>query len=1455
MADVAEPRRSQRERKKAQQFVSVSSSLLKRKRSDATSDEEHDNDDPLNEDSDHASADDEDDAEEGDFRAPKPPGKSVAKRKPKAATAPKKPRAPKASASKRAPGKPAGPPRPKKTAARKGKQPPGPDGEFDAEKLAKDSKIAADNALFNAIMNPAAALQSTAEDYLESLSTTPGPSLAELINCILRSCGCNDSVDEDRVVDYDGVLDALDDFTEALKQDDTPIYPLTSKLPMFKKFRKSLSEFLERLIISAAELGSLYTSDLMPTLQTWVIAMSSSQLRSFRHTATVIALEVETALCDVAASVEKEAEVVSRQREGERKRKAANKGKDAKAGSAREAELEKKAAEIRERRSKLAEFLKEFVDGVFVHRYRDLDPNIRAECVRAMGLWFKKYPGHFLDGAYLRYVGWVLSDAQTQVRLEAVRALALAYDQTAYISAAALQHFTERFKPRLVEMAVGDIELSIRVAVVQVLQTIESHGLLEDEQTQQLCLLVFDEEARVRRAVSGFVKGVWEQTVEERLVGRKASDSDKHRAGVKALGMLIVNWGRALDKQADDGNGADGEDSDLGEGPSKRVQAKEVASLVGPNPKGRTALVVEALWDEVEPVRDWETLLDVLLLDHSATDEQSRPASRSKGKQAASDETVDEAYRLEEVEEAVLLEMFVATLRKALADAATAKKADEDNTSSDITRALIKALPRLFVKHQTDESRISDVLLIPQLMNLDMYLEMRMMTAYSSLWEDVTKQFLSHSSPVVLANAVATIRRMMDATGLSKTNSTKILELEDELSTSLRDAIAGRDEIEVASFTEDEVLSLGAICARIAALFGIRDMTSWMEEDEGGKQSSAWDIVSALAERGRLGYKEEAMMVDRALQLLTLHIMWKARSLPAAAELSPEELQFRDKLKDERESLLEKLVEFAVGTQSNTVEGVRRAAFQSLLTLHILFCATETTAPDGSRLPTAALPLSLDDEVQYRCAGFVQAEIERYAEELAERAPEEHASSGEDEDEEEEPAHEEPARGKKGRGKKGAKAASSGPRTQTRAQLEREYVFVGVVTTFLRSIRAGVIHFRHAATILAHYGRLGPTFDLCSKVIVEILREEGMYKNNGEAVVAIICQALQESFSLYLDSVEHTEEHSIALGKLLSTCLLLRGAQLAVVRRLDSKYVVEIQTTSLSWVGKRLAGYESTKNKKARNKCIKFFRVLLPLLSHIDSRDSLTIKAHLDNIIAQGKSEISPTSKFWEPYRAYEKKLTAAMHKEKGAGGKGRKRKGAGKSAEFVTTDEEAGEASEVEGLMTNGAVDRATRAKPASRAAQNGELSEGEHAGASEDEQGAPAATTTPKPRPKPRPVRSRGSPKKPRTESPSKSPSRSPSPTPARDLNSLTPLSSARESVPPEELEEPEPEESQAVETPKPSRKRGRSDEPEDEEMHDTTTNGVDHDGAPGSPSAAGASQETQASEIQIRRKRVRH
>lgn len=53
---------------------------------------------------------------------------------------------------------------------------------------------------------------------------------------------------------------------------------------------------------------------------------------------------------------------------------------------------------------------------------------------------------------------------------------------------------------------------------------------------------------------------------------------------------------------------------------------------------------------------------------------------------------------------------------------------EEENVSNDITRALIKGLPRLFIKHQSDPDRIAELLILPTLLNLDLYLEMRMIT-------------------------------------------------------------------------------------------------------------------------------------------------------------------------------------------------------------------------------------------------------------------------------------------------------------------------------------------------------------------------------------------------------------------------------------------------------------------------------------------------------------------------------------------------------------------------------------------------------------------------------------------------------------------------------------------------------------------------------------------------------
>lgn len=48
--------------------------------------------------------------------------------------------------------------------------------------------------------------------------------------------------------------------------------------------------------------------------------------------------------------------------------------------------------------------------GVFVHRYRDRLPEIRAVCIEELGLWLRTDPEDFLNDGCLKYLGWTLHD-------------------------------------------------------------------------------------------------------------------------------------------------------------------------------------------------------------------------------------------------------------------------------------------------------------------------------------------------------------------------------------------------------------------------------------------------------------------------------------------------------------------------------------------------------------------------------------------------------------------------------------------------------------------------------------------------------------------------------------------------------------------------------------------------------------------------------------------------------------------------------------------------------------------------------------------------------------------------------------------------------------------------------------------------------------------------------------
>jgi hypothetical protein len=102
------------------------------------------------------------------------------------------------------------------------------------------------------------------------------------------------------------------------------------------------------------------------------------------------------------------------------------------------------------------------------------------------------------------------------------------------------------------------------------------------------------------------------------------------------------------------------------------------------------------------------------------------------------------------------------------------------------------------------------------------------------------------------------------------------------------------------------------------------------------------------------------------------------------------------------------------------------------MNLHILFCPSQATSPRGDALPTEPLSLQLEEEVQQRCAGFIQSCIEQYAELLEDgsRAEgEEPESEHDDSSEEEEPAPTAKDGKGKGKGKSSTKTRAKSPVT------------------------------------------------------------------------------------------------------------------------------------------------------------------------------------------------------------------------------------------------------------------------------------------------------------------------------------------------------------------------------------------------------------------------------------------
>ena len=728
-------------------------------------------------------------------------------------------------------------------------------------------------------------------DWLKAFAEHESRALADVINFVLRSAGCAGSVNEHDIEDVDGVTARLTDLQDEHQASEPTEYPFIAKGKNATTFKKNVSDFIQAFIKAIAASDLLYSNPvLIDNIQVWFSTMTSATNRSFRHTSTIASLNVISALAEVAKGL---AEKVTNN-----KRQAETEGKKSRVNKERVKQIEQKSKEAQQNLELVEAMLKDWFDVVFIHRYRDVDPLIRRDCVAALGDWIITIPETFFDGQHLRYLGWVLSDTSPTTRAEDLKQLHRLYSDSNKLGG--LKTFTERFRARLVEIGTSDADTSVRVAGIELLNLLRENGLLEPDDIDAVGRLVFRDEFKVRKAVAAFfsenVNDLYNSKIEE-LGGMETVEEALPEVGEDNFDAPRLEWlhFKSLAEML--------QSYDLDEAlPNQFERNKSDGSLIlhAAGVESRFTLAVDVLYDKIEELSEWQVLAGYLLFDHS-----TRRKSRSRDDVL---EQLKQASSLTEKEEIVLLETLHASVKQSLsvlAEKATSSKAKLTKTQKqelleeqeEAVRHIVDLLPRLLKKFGDNPSTAAAVLRLEAVLSLPKFQSLQQDSATNAaLFEDLKKQFMSHGTDEVLAPATAAILHAKSYGDLDETTSEKLTGLWEDVVSNLAELLnVATITVRGASRTE-ELSALSNNLLRIVRLATVSDCIQPLQDSSvtasdkkiGKSYNGAIDFIVDLVQRAvhSSGPKPDAddstledEIASRAAEAALFYFRWKLLSI------------------------------------------------------------------------------------------------------------------------------------------------------------------------------------------------------------------------------------------------------------------------------------------------------------------------------------------------------------------------------------------------------------------------------------------------------------------------------------------------------------------------------------------------------------------------------------------------
>ncbi|KAI3805956.1 hypothetical protein L1987_21844 [Smallanthus sonchifolius] len=558
---------------------------------------------------------------------------------------------------------------------------------------------------------------------VEQYEKDPKPAMVELLTMLFEACGAKyriqgEFLDETNV---DDVVVALVNLAAQGKIEDYQ----SSKKKEFRSFKENLVSFWDNLV-SECQNGPLFDQVLFDKCMDYVIALSCTPPRVYRQVASLVGLQLVTSFIGAAKILGAQRQTTQRQLTAEKKK-----------NSEQVESLDKRLSETHEKITMIEEMMRKIFTGLFMHRYRDIDPEIRMSCIQSLGAWIVSYPSLFLQDLYLKYLGWTLNDKSAGVRKASVLALQNLYDVDDNVPSLGL--FTERFYKRMLDLA-DDVDISVAVCAISLVKQLLRHQLVPDDDLGSLYDLLIDDPPEIRRAIGALVY--------DHVIAQKFNSSQSRSSGdegdtsqIHLLRMLQI---------------------------LREFSTDQVLSLY----------VIDDIWEFMDAMKDWKRITSMLLDENPSielTDDDATNLTRlfcASVKKAVGEKIVPAADHRKQ----------------------NHSKAQRDiiqNSRKDITDTMMKNYPQLMRKYMADKTKVPSLLEIICHMDLDLYSLKSQDQKFRTLLQLVKETFFKHGDKDALRSCVKAINYCTTRSQgeLQDFVQNKLKELEDELISKLKTAI------------------------------------------------------------------------------------------------------------------------------------------------------------------------------------------------------------------------------------------------------------------------------------------------------------------------------------------------------------------------------------------------------------------------------------------------------------------------------------------------------------------------------------------------------------------------------------------------------------------------------------------------------------------------------------------